>query len=164
MEPLNTISATPAGWELVRAFVAACIGALLAFLEPVTGAMTLLLIVALADILTGIVTDLRVNGTCFRFRKFFFALVCAAVYLLIVALVYTVGLFQDDVQECLFIVKTITYTIIYFYAVNIFRNLRQLLPSNRAIAFLYYLLGLEFTKKFPALDDFLKKEKEEKNG
>lgn len=147
-------------WDILKTFIATCLSSIFAFLTPVQNTMSLLLIVALADILVGIVADLRVHDIGFRFRKFFFALVCAAVYLFIVVMIYTVGWFQQDVQEALLVVKSITYVMTYFYGTNILRNLKLLLPGNRTIAFLYHMLGLEFTRRFPALESFLNHDKE----
>lgn len=146
-------------WDILKTFIATCLSSVIAFLTPVQNAMSLLMLVALADMLCGLISDLRIHGIGFRFRKFFFALLCAAVYLFIVVMVYTVGWFQGDVRESLLVVKTVTYVMVYFYGTNILRNLKLLLPASRVIAFLYYLIGLEFTRKFPELESFLKNEK-----
>jgi hypothetical protein len=55
-------------------------------------------------------------------------------------------------------VSTITYALIYFYAVNIFKNLRQLFSGSKAITFIHYLISVEVLQKLPHLNRFLSKD------
>ena len=54
----------------------------------------------------------------------------------------------------------IVYSVLYFYSVNIFRNLAKLIPDSRTLKFLYYVLSFEILKKLPFLKKFEENEKE----
>ena len=54
------------------------------------------------------------------------------------------------------------YAVIYFYSVNVFRNLAKLFPDSRTLKFLYYVLSFEVLRKLPFLKRF--EEQEEKDG
>lgn len=52
----------------------------------------------------------------------------------------------------------IVYALIYFYSVNILRNIKGIFPHSRLIAFLYMVVSVEFVKKIPYLTMFTEKE------
>lgn len=147
--------------DVFKTGIAAFIGSLMAFLQPVQNAMILLLIFAATDILFGIISGVIAQSERFNFKKFIQSAAYLLVYLGIVVMVYAVGKYQNDIDESLYIVKVITYVFIYFYSSNILKNLHILMPDNPVIRFMNYFLGLEFTKKLPILDNFLKRERDE---
>ena len=52
------------------------------------------------------------------------------------------------------------YALIYFYGVNILKNLNRIFPKNRYIDFLYYVLSFEMIKKIPYLENYKQKQKD----
>ena len=109
--------------------------------------------------LFGFIADFIIKEQ-FSPKKFIMAFYYLAIYLSIVASIYVIGEKMGDVNEALFIVKTTTYAFVYFYTSNILRNLKTTFPQNKAIAFLYFVVGFEFTKRIPGLSEFLKREME----
>lgn len=82
----------------------------------------------------------------------------ACVFFVIMASVFYVGDHIENKSGALQCITAITYTLIYFYSVNIFKNLKQLFPKSRAIAFIYFVISIEFVSKIPHLEKFLKQE------
>ena len=136
---------------------------MISYLQPVHNAMLVLIFMFLADMAFGILTDLFVNRKRFNPKKFMLAFFYVAIYLSIVSSIYVIGEHMGDVEESLFVVKTITYVFIYFYMTNTFRNLKTMFPNNKPIVFLEFVLCLEFTKRIPGLDEFLKRDIKEVN-
>ena len=58
-------------------------------------------------------------------------------------------------------VSFITYSVFYFYGVNILRNIKEILPNSsngyKVVAFLHYVLSVEFIKNIPYLTNYLQK-------
>ena len=56
-------------------------------------------------------------------------------------------------------VSLVTYVIMYFYGLNVFRNLKKIFKKDTApwhvVAFLYYVLRFKFIEKIPFLNDYL---------
>jgi len=133
---------------VVKEILSAFFCAIIAFLTPVHNAMLSLGLVFIADLFIGIITDVIVNNRKFSFKKFIYAVRVFCIYLLCIALLYAVGHFMGDDKEVLYAVKLVTYMFLYFTFKNSLKNVRQLLPSNEAIAFLDDMLGFEFAKRF----------------
>jgi hypothetical protein len=68
---------------------------------------------------------------------------------------------MGDADEALYFVKILTYVFSYCYFSNILRNMKQLAPGNRAIAFLDYFIGLQIVKRLPEVADFFGLNKKE---
>jgi hypothetical protein len=149
--------------DVIKTAIAAFISAILAYVEPVSNAMMLLIIAFVIDIFFGVICGVAVHNERFHFKKFILAATYLFIYLGIVAFVYTIGDYMGDEGGALFVVKTVTYLFIYFYSTNILKNLTLLFPNNRVFMALDYAVGLEFTKRMPWIDGFLKKENENKD-
>ena len=146
--------------DIIKALAAAFIGTLLAVVQPVQGALMLLLTFAGIDIIFGILTGVFQSHERFGFRKFIMSALYLSIYLGVVVMIYTVGRFQNDTNEALYLVKIITYVFIYFYSVNILKNMKRLMPENMVIRFLDYFIGLQFMKKIDAIAGFMQHESE----
>jgi hypothetical protein len=146
--------------DTVKLTAVTAISSLFAYLEPLHGAMFVLVFVFFADMLIAIFTDLCINGKKFSPKKFLTAFFYVAVYLSIMASVYIIGERMGDGPESLFVDKATTYIFIYFYIVNIFKNLRLILPENRPIEFIEFSIGLEFVKRIPNLNEWMRREKD----
>lgn len=71
---------------------------------------------------------------------------------------------EQAVAEALVSISIVTHVVLYFYAVNVFKNLKRMFPGSQWIAFCYWLISFEFVKKVPFLESFLKQRKEVSNG
>lgn len=146
--------------DIIKTLSAALVGALLAVTRPVQGALTLLLTFAGLDILFGILSGVFKARERFGFRKFIMSALYLALYLGVIVMIYTVGHFQNDTDEALYLVKIITYVFIYFYSTNILKNIRRLIPDNRVIRFMDYFISLQFMNRIDAIADFMHNESE----
>jgi hypothetical protein len=145
--------------DLIKLFILGIISTIVSFLHPIQDAMFVLMFVFFGDMFVGIFADLIGKKDKFKAKKFMLAFASVAIYLSIMASVYIIGKKMGDTVEFLFIDKMITYVFIYFYIANILKNLKVLFTKRRPIFFLDFLLGLEFVKRIPSLDAFLRQEK-----
>lgn len=142
-------------WDGVKLSVTTALGGLVTYLEPVYNPMFVLGYVFVADIIAGILVDLINNNDRLRIKKLLIALAFLALYSVVIASTFVIGEKMKDVEEALFIVKTLTYVFSYFYVSNTIRNLRELAPDNKPLAFLDYWLGLQVIKRLPELANYL---------
>ena len=138
-------------------------GTAISYVQPLHGAMIVLLVLFFGDMFFGILADLIVFRNSLSLKKFLLSFAYVAIYLSIITGIYFVGEKMGDEIQALFVDKLVTYVFIFFYAGNILKNLKHLLPKNQAIAFLEFLFRLEFVKKIPRLEEFLNKNKEKNN-
>lgn len=85
----------------------------------------------------------------FIFRKAFKCISEAAVISGLMAMILLVGDNIDNHDGAMSAISLAVYALIYFYGVNILKNLNRIFPKNRYIDFLYYVLSFEMIKRFP---------------
>ena len=141
--------------DAIKISLAAILGGIYSYFEPVHNPMIVLAIVFTGDIFAGILVDIIVNDDRIRIKKFLLAVAFLALYSVIIASVFVIGKLMGDMDEALVIVKSLTYVFALFYTSNFFRNLKILAPNNKPIAFLAYILSLHIVKKVPELAKFL---------
>ena len=141
--------------DTIKVTIVAILGSIYSYLEPIYNPMKVLAFVFFADIVAGILVDLIQNNDRIRIKKLLIAVAFLALYFCIIASTYVIGEHLGDVNEALFIVKTLTYVFSYFYISNTLRNIKVLAPNNKPIAFLDYFLGLQIVKRLPDLASFL---------
>ncbi|NDW19784.1 hypothetical protein D0T53_12830 [Dysgonomonas sp. 216] len=142
-------------WDTLKLIITTFIGILISYLQPIYNPVKVLAIIFIIDIATGILVDIIKNDDRIRIKKLLIAVAFLALYTLIIACTYIIGEHMGDTEEALIIVKVLTYIFTYFYASNTLRNIRQLAPDNKPIAFLDYWLGLQIVKRLPDLADYL---------
>lgn len=133
----------------VGAFSAIC-----SFFAPITDYVFALTIVFLFDFFAGLISSILVDNEKFKFRKFRKCLIDIMVYFILISGIYTVGKFTHKPEGAIQCASGIMFVIIYYYSVNIFRNLSVLMPNNQPINFIYYLLSFEILNKYPILKKF----------
>ena len=148
-------------FDAVKIGIAAFFSALIAYLQPVVVPITILLHLYIGAVALGVIADWRVNNKGMSFKKLCISLCIFAAYCIILVGVYTIGNELGDREEALVVIKTLTYVLIYFYGASILKNLHNIFPHDKALSFLDYWFGLEFTKRIPGLGGFLKNEKDE---
>jgi hypothetical protein len=142
--------------QSLKSFTVVSLAAILAYFEPVHNVLAAVLLLFALNFLFGLLAGIVVNGEKFSFRKAFVCIREVSVFLLILATVFFVGDHLGARGESLQAVSTIAYALVYFYAVNICKNLRELFPQSRPISYLYYLLSIEVLCKLPLLNNYLK--------
>lgn len=134
------------------------------FFAPITDYVFALTIVFMFDFLAGLISSILVNNEKFKFSKFRRCLIDIMVYFIIITSIYAVGEFTHKPDGAIQCVSGVMFVIIYYYGVNIFRNLTLLMPNNNPINFIYYVLSFEILSKCPILKRFneIKDKKEDK--
>lgn len=159
-------------YETFKALLVVLFSAIASFLSPIWGFIYAALAVFLLNFIIGYVTDLRVNKANFDLKKAKECIADAAMFFVAIAAMLFVGNNIDNSSGALNAISTTMYVVLYFYSVNVFKNLKQLYPKSKWIAFIYWLIAFEFLKKVPFLEEFFKSNPEadprnqntEKNG
>jgi multisubunit Na+/H+ antiporter MnhB subunit len=145
--------------EQVKSLIVGIISGILAYLRPLDGEFQTLFAIFTINFLCGLLAALIVERQSFKLKKAFRCITEAAVFFLLVCCIYWVGEHKGNPDGALQCVSFVTYSVIYFYSVNILRNVKSLLPSGtlgrRVISFLYYVVSVEFVKKIPYLATYL---------
>lgn len=137
--------------------------AILAYLEPIEGELKTLFLIFFLNFLFGYLSGM-VKGEDFSLKK---ALVCvghATIFFVLCAAVLAVGKFKGHMTGAVQCVSFITYLIIYFYGLNILRNLKKIFKEGTApwhiVNTLYYILRFKFIENIPYLKEYLDTQKE----
>lgn len=152
------------GFDDIRILFIGMFSAICSFFAPITDYVFALTIVFLFDFLSGLISSILVNNEKFKFSKFRRCLIDIMVYFIIITSIYAVGEFAHKPDGAIQCASAVMFVIIYYYAVNIFRNLTLLIPNNQPINFIYYVLSFEILSKYPILKRFngIKDKKEDK--
>lgn len=142
----------------IRGLIVCSLASLAAYFHPIQNVLIGIFWVFLLNFVFGLLAGLVRNKECFEFKKAFMCIIEACVFFVIIASVFFVGDYIGNKEGALQCVTSITYVLIYFYTVNIFKNLKLLFPNNKPIAFIHYVISIEFVTKIPYLDKFLKLE------
>lgn len=153
--------------DKLRDFIIGVFFAILAYLKPIEGELSSLMIVFTLNFVFGYLSGMIAKGEDFEFKK---AIVCighAAVFFVLCAAVYAIGRFKGQMEGSVQCVSFISYSILWFYGCNILKNLKQIFkrdtPPWYVVSFIYYLMRFKFIEKIPYLSDYLNYvEKEEK--
>lgn len=139
------------------------IASLIAYLSPIGNMVFCLTFVFILNFIVGLISSIRLDEEAFNFRKFLICMLENMVYYMTVSSVFTIGEKMGNMDGALQCVSVITYSIIYFYTANLFRNLHKLFPNAKPIEFIYYVICFEFVKHIPYMENFLKRENNGKN-
>lgn len=142
------------GFDDIRILFVGIFSAVCSFFAPITDYVFALTIVFLFDFLAGLLSSILVNNEKFKFSKFRRCLIDIMVYFIIITSIYAVGKFTHKPDGAIQCASGVMFVIIYYYAVNIFRNLTHLMPNNQPINFIYYVLSFEIFNKYPVLKNF----------
>lgn len=144
--------------NVIKAYLASVISIVAGYFFPIRDILTAILIVLGVNFCVGLITGIGVNKEKWDTKKAWHSFKEAFVYFAIIVFVFIIGDKIHNQTGALQCISAITYALIYFYSVKIFKNLKLLFPDSRLIAFIYYVISIEFVKKIPYLQDFQKKE------
>lgn len=142
--------------ERLREILGCVIASTFSAIAPIQEILEACMLVFALNLLAGMAAGLLVQAEKFTFGKFFTCVMEAAVICLLIAMVLTIGDKIDNHEGAMSAISVIVYALIYFYGVNIFKNLARLFPSNRLIGFLHYVLSFEVVEKIPYLSNYKK--------
>ena len=150
--------------DYIKNLIAALFTGLAAYLSPLSGELSSLLAVFIINFAVGLLAGLIVNKESWNFKKAFRCILEATAFLLLVCAIYYIGEHKGNPEGALQCISFVTYSIYWFYGVNILRNLKELLPEGstgyKVVAFLYYVVSIEFVKNIPYLTAYLSNGKE----
>jgi hypothetical protein len=148
--------------DAIKVFLSFVLSAFITIMHPLLNPVIILVILFVLDIACGMVADKIMNKTGFCFNKFLKSVLFLGLYVVINAAIYVICYLQNDIEEGLLLLKTITYVCSYFYFSNIAKNLHETYPNNRFFSFLFFVLSVDIlTNKIPVLNKFLQTEKKQ---
>lgn len=142
------------GFDGIRVLFVGALSSVCSFFAPITDYVFALAIVFLFDFFAGLISSILVDNEKFKFSKFRKCLIDIMVYLIIITSIYAVGKFTHKPDGAIQCASGVMFVIIYYYAVNIFRNLSLLMPNNNSIKFIYYVLSFEIIREYPIFKRF----------
>lgn len=140
----------------IKTFLAISIASVLAYFEPIGNILTAIALLFVLNFVFGLLASLLASRESFNFRKAFVCVSEASMYLLLLACTFFIGDHLGLRAGALQAVSTVTYTLLYFYSVNILKNLKALLPHSKVIVFLHNVVSIEILKRIPSLSQHLK--------
>ena len=142
----------------IKTFIIAVISGVLALLYPIKDFMHSMIIVFVINFLCGLIADYR-NGGGWKMRKAMVFFYHILVFFMLASCIFFVGHFLHNREEALFCVKTLCFIALWFYSINILKNLRIMLidktPMWNLVNFLYFIVSLKMVNKIPFLNDYL---------
>ena len=142
----------------IKTFIIAVISGVLALLYPIRDFMHSMIIVFVINFLCGLIADYR-NGGGWKMRKAMVFFYHILVFFLLASCIFFVGHFLHNRDEALYCVKTLCFIALWFYTINILKNLRFMLidgtTMHSLIDFIYYIVSLKLVNKIPYLNDYL---------
>lgn len=146
--------------DYIRALLVSLFTGITAFLHPISGDVYSLLLVFGVNFICGLLAA-YCKGEKFDFKKAFRCVTEAAMFFFLIASIFAVGKFKGNVSGALQCVSFVVYSVVYFYSVNVMRNLKNIFKegtaAHSAAKFLYYIISVEFVKNVPYLSDYLNK-------
>lgn len=153
--------------EYIKALFVTITTGVAAFLHPIAGDVYSLFIVFVLNFVFGLANGLIVHDESFRFKKAFMCLCEATVFFVLVASIFTIGKLKSNEAGALQCVSFVVYSVLYFYSVNILRNLKELFReggvAHSVVSWLYWFVSAEFVKAIPHLFEYLNGSEHGKN-
>lgn len=152
--------------ERLKDIIVGVVIAVLAYLKPIEGELSSLMIIFFLNFVFGYLSGMIAKGENFSFKK---AIVCvghATVFFVLCASIYMIGRLKGQMDGATQCVSFISYLVLWFYGVNILKNLKLIFkkgtPPWYVVSVLYYILRFKFVEKIPYLESYLNfAEKEE---
>ena len=111
------------------------------YLNPISGEIKSLIAVFALNFICGLLTALLINHESFSFKKAWRCIVEATIFFALVSCIYFIGEHKGNPEGALQCVSFITYSVFYFYGVNILRNIKEILPNSsngyKVVAFIH---------------------------
>ena len=132
--------------------------ALIAYLRPIQGDIFSLAWLFGVNFLAGLIADI-LNGGKWSNKKAWRCFVEMLIFFSLAAVIYTIGWHKGQADNALQCVSYVTYTMVYFYGVNILKNLKEIFPKDgvayKAVSFMHWVVSVEFVKKIPYLSAYM---------
>lgn len=144
--------------SVIKAFFLATFTKALDLFFPLTdfaNYMYAIMLLATFNIILGWIADKE-----FSFKKACKAGIFLGGYLALLMMIISTCLLMDvDDADTKEYTSWVTWVMIYFYSVNILKNWKKDQPENKVIAFLYWVLTVQFVNNIKYLKEYFNKEK-----
>lgn len=154
--------------DQARHIIAGIVLALLSYLSPIEGELWSLFIIFVLNFLFGYLSGMIANGEEWDNKKALRCIGEATVFFVLCAAVYAIGRFKGQMEGATQCVSFITYLVLYFYGINILRNMKKMFKQDTApwqvVSFLYWLLRFKFIERVPWLMEYLNVNKKDKDN
>lgn len=148
-----------------KGMISFCLVSILAYLKPISGDLQSLIALFAINFIVGLMNGLLVRGESFSYKKAWQCINEAVMFLMLICFAYFITERVENQTEGIRIISFFVWSIIYFYVVNIIRNLKGLFKGHalayNTLSFIYYIISVEFVKRLPELKDYLKDNKKE---
>lgn len=146
-------------WDNIKTTVVAVTMQMLAYFKPLDDELFILSMIFIVNFVSGLLNDLIVNNRNFSFRKAWRCVTEVTMFFFMCLVIFTFGEKKGWEDRSTQAVSFLTYVITWFYSQNILRNLKSMMKPGGAahgvIAFLYYIVSVEFVKKIPYLKKWM---------
>lgn len=153
--------------DYIKGLVVGFITSVAAYLNPISGEIQGLIALFAINFMAGLVADILIEKDGFSFKKAFHCITEATAFFALICTIYYIGEHKGNAAGALQCISFITYSILWFYGVNILKNLKQIFKpatvAGKVFNFLYYVLSVEFLKKIPYLENYLNTKTNETN-
>jgi hypothetical protein len=134
----------------LKSYCSGILAMLSSLIFPIRDFVIVIMLFATINIVLGALAD-----ETWSFKKAFRAFIYLGGYLLILIFSVIAGkLMHIDYDDMVVFTSWVTWVMIYFYAVNIFRNWNIRQPENKVIAFIYWFLSFKAIDKIKYLKEF----------
>ena len=145
--------------ENIRSLFVGIALAVLAFLQPIEGELKSLMIVFFFNFLFGYLSGMIASHEDFDIKKALRCVAEATVFFVLCCAIYFVGQMKHQPDGAMQCVSFVTYVVLYFYALNILKNLKKIFKKGttpwQIVAFFYYFLRVKFIERIPGLSEYL---------
>lgn len=142
----------------IKTFIIAVVSGVFALLSPIKDFMHAMILIFVFNFLCGLIADYR-SGNKWSMSKAMVFFYHILVFALLASAIFVIGHFLHNEKEALYSVKTLCFIALWFYSINILKNLRIMLidgtPMWHMINFLYFIVSLKMVNKIPFLNDYL---------
>lgn len=148
--------------QLLKGILAGIAAYLATIICPIENYLKVIIFLAVVNIIFGRIAD--IEG--WSFKKAFHAIVYLLIYMTLLCVTMVVGKMMNhqDIQMTE-VTSYITWVMIYFYSVNILRNMHLRWPKDKTIFFLYWVISFKIVDNIKFMKEFketVDKKEEEK--
>lgn len=148
--------------EEIKTGLITAISITMAYFSPIQDMVFTIFFLFLVNCVVGMLTGMMVEKESFSLRKFWRCILETLAFYVIVVSLFVCGNNLHNTDGALHAIAGVIYSILYFYSVNVLRNLTKCMPESEALLFLYYVVSFEFVRKFSNLKGFSQWKEERK--
>ena len=139
----------------IKPFFTLIFATIITFLAPLKIYIFLLLGLYMSNVIVALLEDVyneKIQPSIKKFKKSIFEL---SLYLFVILLLFVIARLLDDVDSAIFLSKILTSFCSIFYLQNIIKNLKKLIPDNKLVSVLDFLVNVKFiNEKFAIFKEF----------